>query len=208
MDLEEEDVEIPSGFRILKESKTEWKEIVIGSLASIVTGIVMPTYAVFYSEIFNTFTLTGTALKDSAFFWSMMFLVLAGTIGYAFAGERLTMRLRYLSFTNILRQDIGWFDDYRHTSGKIASRLATDIPLVKSAAGVRIGTVISAAVTLAASIAIAFVFGWKLALALIVVVPILLVAGAVQMRTLKGNQKRMQNLWQMPVKLQVRLLKI
>ncbi|GIY25675.1 ATP-dependent translocase ABCB1 [Caerostris darwini] len=199
MDLEEEDVEIPSGFRILKESKTEWKEIVIGSLASIVTGIVMPTYAVFYSEIFNTFTLTGTALKDSAFFWSMMFLVLAGvtalghifrTIGYAFAGERLTMRLRYLSFTNILRQDIGWFDDYRHTSGKIASRLATDIPLVKSAAGVRIGTVISAAVTLAASIAIAFVFGWKLALALIVVVPILLVAGAVQMRTLKGNQKR------------------
>lgn len=50
----------------------------------------------------------------------------------AFAGEKLTMRLRYQSFTNILRQDISWFDDYRHTTGKIASRLATDIPLVKS----------------------------------------------------------------------------
>ncbi|GFQ83988.1 ATP-dependent translocase ABCB1 [Trichonephila clavata] len=199
VDLKEENVEVPSGFRILKESKKEWKEIVIGSLASVVTGVVMPTYAVFYSEIFNTFSLTGTAMKNSAFFWSMMFLVLAGvtclghifrTIGYAFAGERLTMRLRNQSFTNIIRQDISWFDDYRHSTGKISSRLATDIPLVKSAAGVRIGTVISAAVTLAASIAIAFIFGWKLALALILVVPILLVAGAVQMKTLKGNQKR------------------
>ncbi|GBL74148.1 Multidrug resistance protein 1 [Araneus ventricosus] len=199
LDLEEEKVPLPSGFQILKHSKREWKEIVIGSLASVVTGVIMPTYAVFYSEIFNTFSLSGAALKDSAFFWSMMFLVLAGsaalghifrTVGYAFAGENLTMRLRYQSFTNILRQDIAWFDDFRHTSGKLASRLATDIPLVKTAAGVRIGTVISAIVTLVASITIAFIFGWKLALALIIVVPILLVAGAVQMKTLKGNQKR------------------
>ncbi|KAF8790548.1 ATP-dependent translocase ABCB1 like protein [Argiope bruennichi] len=195
----DEKVPLPSGFQILKQSKREWKEIVIGSLASVVTGVIMPTYAIFYSEIFNTFSLSGAALKESAFFWSMMFLVLAGTaalghifrtIGYAFAGENLTMRLRYQSFTNIIRQDIAWFDDDRHSSGKLASRLATDIPLVKTAAGVRIGTVISAVVTLVASITIAFIFGWKLALALIVVVPILLVAGALQMKTLKGNQKR------------------
>ncbi|KAG8201139.1 hypothetical protein JTE90_028804 [Oedothorax gibbosus] len=198
-DVEEENVEIPSGWRIFKECRPEWKLIVLGSLASLVTGIVMPTYAVFYSEIFATFTLSGDALKESAFFWSMMFLVLAvvtmlghffRTIGYAFAGEKLTMRLRQQSFANIMRQDIAWFDDQRHTSGKISSRLSTDIPLVKSAAGVRIGTVISAIVTLSSSIAIAFIFGWKLALALVIVVPILLASGAVEMKILKGNQKR------------------
>ncbi|KAF8792180.1 ATP-dependent translocase ABCB1 like protein [Argiope bruennichi] len=184
---------------ILKQSKSEWKEITIGSLASIATGSIMPAYAVFYSEIFHTFTLSGDALKESTFFWSMMFLMLAmiatvghvfRTIGYSFAGEKLTTRLRYQTFSNVLRQDIAWFDDYRHTSGKLASRLATDIPLMKSAGGLRIGTVISGVVTLLASITIAFVFGWKLALALILVVPILLSAGAMQMKISKGNQIR------------------
>nr|XP_042899922.1 uncharacterized protein LOC107456703 [Parasteatoda tepidariorum] len=198
-EVKEENVDIPSGFQILKQSKQEWKEIVVGSLASIVTGVVMPTYAIFYSEIFRTFTLTGNALRKSAFFWSMMFLVLAvvtmlghffRAIGYSFAGEQLTMKLRYKAFTNIIRQNIGWFDDSRHTSGKISTRLATDVPMIKSAAGIRIGTVISALVTLAASITIAFIFGWKLALALLVAIPILLICGALQMKTMKGNQKR------------------
>ncbi|XP_055939948.1 ATP-dependent translocase ABCB1-like [Argiope bruennichi] len=199
LDLEEEEVPIPSALQILKQSKSEWKEIAIGSLASIATGSIMPAYAVFYSEIFHTFTLSGDALKESTFFWSMMFLMLAmiatvghvfRTIGYSFAGEKLTTRLRYQTFSNVLRQDIAWFDDYRHTSGKLASRLATDIPLMKSAGGLRIGTVISGVVTLLASITIAFVFGWKLALALILVVPILLSAGAMQMKISKGNQIR------------------
>ncbi|CAL1280382.1 unnamed protein product [Larinioides sclopetarius] len=199
LDVEEEKVPIPSGYEILKHCKREWKEITMGCLASIVTGLVMPFYAIFYSEIFKTFSLSGTALRDSAFLWSMMFLVLAvaaaigqifRTLGYASCSENLTMRLRHESFTNILRQDIAWFDDSRHSSGKLASRLATDIPLVKSAGGVRIGAVISGVVTLVASIIIAFIFGWKLALVLIIFVPILLAAGAVQMKTSKGNQKR------------------
>ncbi|XP_035227940.1 ATP-dependent translocase ABCB1-like isoform X2 [Stegodyphus dumicola] len=112
------------------------------------------------------------------------------TLGYSSAGERLTMRLRQQAFSNILRQDISWFDDDRHATGKIATRLATDVPMVKSASGLRIGTVISAFVTLAASLAIAFIFGWKLAVALLIVVPILLASGTVQMKILKGNQKR------------------
>lgn len=54
------------------------------------------------------------------------------TLGYSTAGERLTMKLRNKAFTNILRQDIGWFEDERHTTGKIATRLATDVPMIKS----------------------------------------------------------------------------
>lgn len=54
------------------------------------------------------------------------------TLGYSAAGERLTMKLRSNAFTNVLRQDIGWFEDERHTTGKIATRLATDVPMIKS----------------------------------------------------------------------------
>lgn len=54
------------------------------------------------------------------------------TLGYSAAGEKLTMKLRNNAFSNILRQDIGWFEDERHTTGKIATRLATDVPMIKS----------------------------------------------------------------------------
>ncbi|XP_035233162.1 ATP-dependent translocase ABCB1-like [Stegodyphus dumicola] len=94
-EVQEENVKLPSGLDILKRSKNEWKEIVIGSLASVVVGIVMPTFAVFYSEIFNTFTLTGTEFKEAAFFWSMMFLVLAivTCLGHIFRESRIYQAL-------------------------------------------------------------------------------------------------------------------
>lgn len=49
----QENVSIPSGFQILKICKDEWKEIVLGSIFSVITGATMPVFAVFYSEIFN-----------------------------------------------------------------------------------------------------------------------------------------------------------
>ncbi|GBN19928.1 Phosphatidylcholine translocator ABCB4 [Araneus ventricosus] len=198
-DLQEENIEPASGLRIIKESKKEWRGVVIGTLAATLTGGIMPTFAILYSEIFDTLSLTGVDLKNSAFFWSMMFLVLAGSaavghffrfVGYSFASENMTSRLRFESFANILRQDIAWFDDQRHNSGKLASRLSIDIPLMQSATGFRIGLVLSSSVTLVTSIIIAFIFGWKLALALLVAMPILLASGSVQLKMLKGNQKR------------------
>ena len=49
----------------------------------------------------------------------------------AVAGERLTKRLRYLSFKAILRQDIAWFDQKTNSTGALAARLASDASEVK-----------------------------------------------------------------------------
>ena len=50
---------------------------------------------------------------------------------FGYAGENLTMRMRLKVFENILRQDAAFFDDPRHSTGKICTRLATDAPNVK-----------------------------------------------------------------------------
>ena len=42
------------------------------------------------------------------------------------SGENLTNRVRSLVFRAILRQEIGWFDDERHSTGAIASLLDDD----------------------------------------------------------------------------------
>ncbi len=54
------------------------------------------------------------------------------TVLFGWAGERLTMRLRLRVFANVLRQDGTFFDDVRHSTGRICTRLATDARNVKS----------------------------------------------------------------------------
>ena len=54
------------------------------------------------------------------------------------AGERLTKRLRCLSFEAMLRQEIAWFDKKSNSTGALTTRLASDASEVK---GVREATV-------------------------------------------------------------------
>lgn len=198
-DFVNEELELPSACKILRTARPDWGWFVLVSMASLVVGASLPVFAIFYSEIFNTFTLVGKDMQDAAFFWSMMFLALAAvsglghffrTLGVGIAGENLTYRLRVSVLANILRQHMGWFDTDVHSSAKLTARLATDAPVVKTAAGYRLAVMFTALVTLVTSLALAFVFGWKLALALVAIVPILALAGGAQMRVERGSQRR------------------
>ena len=42
------------------------------------------------------------------------------------SGENLTSRLRSLSFRAMLRQEMGWFDEERNSTGALTTRLAND----------------------------------------------------------------------------------
>lgn len=46
-------------------------------------------------------------------------------------GETLTKKIRLMAFTNLLRQDIAFYDDPRHSTGKLCTRFATDAPNVR-----------------------------------------------------------------------------
>ena len=50
---------------------------------------------------------------------------------FAFAGERLTRRLRKDSYDAMLHQDMTWFDEEANYVGALTTRLATDTALVK-----------------------------------------------------------------------------
>ncbi|CAF3952799.1 unnamed protein product, partial [Rotaria sp. Silwood1] len=63
--------------------------------------------------------------------------------GYAFAqsGEALTKRLRSKTFRAILRQEIAYFDQEKHSTGALCARLATEASAVQNASGVRFETI-------------------------------------------------------------------
>ncbi|KAK9501451.1 hypothetical protein O3M35_012171 [Rhynocoris fuscipes] len=195
--VEEEDINYL--FRLTKMNASEWHYLALGIFACACVGSISPIFAYFYGEFFTTFKKRGPELYEAIHFWSLMFVALGVISGSAYwlqtvmmtnAAERLVARLRALSFKNILRQEISWFDKEEYSVGRLITRLARDAPIVKAASGMRAGSLTSSIVTLCSGVIIAVLFGWKLASLLIIGVPVLIYSGYKHLSLIRNNQIR------------------
>eukprot|EP01132_Coremiostelium_polycephalum_P000417 gene417-527_t len=193
---------VPYG-RIIKMNKQEWPYFLFGCIGAAVNGAIMPVFSIIFSEILKIFNEEDVdILKRRAINMAMWFILLATAAGianflqiYSFTaiGEKLTYRLRELSFKSIIRQDVGWFDMPENSTGILTANLATDATLVQGMTSQRLGLLIQNMITTVAGIVIAFVAGWKLTLVILACVPIIAFAGKVEMDFFAGfSQKNKQ----------------
>jgi ABC-type multidrug transport system fused ATPase/permease subunit len=113
---------------------------------------------------------------------AMLLANLAQHMSFAYSGEKLIKRLRLLLFQSFLRQEIGWFDDTRRTTGVLSTKLSNDVARIEGISGSRLGMLVQLISTVVAGLIIAFTAEWRLALVILATIPLMAIGGMMQMK--------------------------
>ncbi|XP_021371103.1 multidrug resistance protein 1B-like [Mizuhopecten yessoensis] len=106
---------------------------------------------------------------------------------YSSTAEHQIYTIRQQFFQSVMRQGISWFD--MHDSGELSSRLTQDIHLISDGIGDKFATMIQWFTTFVAAYIIAFLSGWKLALATVGFCPVIIITGGSLVRFMRNLAK-------------------
>uniref|UniRef100_A0A7S3GJN5 ATP-dependent transporter ycf16 n=1 Tax=Palpitomonas bilix TaxID=652834 RepID=A0A7S3GJN5_9EUKA len=199
---EEDDEVVVKLSDLAKLIKANLAFMITGILAATLDGLVMPLFSVVFGGVLNVFSLKGDELISQASYFSLLLFLLAFARGFlmfvqvfsfGYVGEKLTKRLRSLLLRSMLRQDMTWFDDEAHTSGKLVSQLAMDATMVRGMFGDRIAQIFRMIASLATGIVLAFVASWQLALVAFLIFPIIAIDTLLQNNNFIKNAKKKED---------------
>jgi ATP-binding cassette subfamily B (MDR/TAP) protein 1 len=106
--------------RLFNLNKPEVPFLLLGSIAASVHGVIFPLFGIIMSSIIKSFYEPPDKLRKDSSFWALICVVLgvASLISipaeyflFGIAGGKLIERVRTLSFQNIVRQEVAWFDN-------------------------------------------------------------------------------------------------
>lgn len=184
--------------RVWDYTRPELGWIVFGAIASALKGTILPILSIVFTEMVviwyssDTEYMIQQSLLYSFMFYGIAFLALVTeTVQKAIfemIGERLTKRLRGDLFRSILRKDISWFEDDENAMGVLASRLSTDVKLVRLVAGQSIAATLESVSSLTTGIIIALTASWQMFLIMLAMVPLLGTSEALQWVAMKSSE--------------------
>ncbi|KAK7291757.1 hypothetical protein RIF29_07146 [Crotalaria pallida] len=184
-----------SFLRLAYLNKPEIPVLLIGTLAAAVTGALLPILGLLTSNMINTFYEPEVKLRKDSKFWALIFVALSVAAflfhplrSYLFsvAGCKLIKRTRLMCFEKIVHMEVGWFDKAEHSSGALGARLSTDAASIRALVGDALGLLVQDIATAIAALVIAFEANWQLSLIILGLIPLLLVNGHVQVKSMQG----------------------
>ncbi|KAF0296828.1 Multidrug resistance protein 1 [Amphibalanus amphitrite] len=189
---DEDEGEPVSAWRLLRLNGSEWPYLLLGVVGAAIMGGSTPAHAAVFGGVLGNLAVEDPdEALDNAQFYGLLFLGIgvitflasfAQVFMFGVAGERLTTRIRKLTFKALLRQEAAYFDDSRHTVGVLCSRLSSDASSVQGATGTRLGNMTQAVFTLFLGLGMAFYLSWQLALAALPFVPLCVLGTYVESR--------------------------
>ncbi|EJU03196.1 multidrug resistance protein 1 [Dacryopinax primogenitus] len=171
-----------------------------GALFATANGMIYPLFGIVFANAINGWSSTDpTEIRHAGNHYALLLFIIAICSGILFAGQNsmteaasvvLTQRIRALSFETIMRQDVGWFDDERHSVGALTAGLSENARKVGDVAGDTLGTLFQAGITVIGGGIVGLCYGWKLSLVGLACVPFLLSAGYLFLRVVMLKDER------------------
>ncbi|CAK8563878.1 unnamed protein product [Lathyrus sativus] len=181
--------------RLAYLNKPEIPMLLIGTLAAALTGAVLPILGLLVSKMINTFFEPADELRKDSKFWALIFVSLSvasfafhplRSYFFAVAGSKLIKRIRLMCFEKIVHMEVGWFDKAENSSGALGARLSTDAALIRTLVGDAFGLLVQDISTVITALVISFEANWQLSLIILVLLPLLLVNGHLQIKSMQG----------------------
>jgi ATP-binding cassette subfamily B (MDR/TAP) protein 1 len=176
------------------------------ALAAVIGGAAMPLMTVIFGQLTGTFqhfflgTLSQHQFTSTLSHFTLYFIYLAivefitiyvATVGFIYAGEHITQKIREQYLAAILRQNIGFFD--KLGAGEITTRITADTNLVQDGISEKIALTLTAVATFLTAFIIGFVKNWELTLILSsTVISIVVVMGSGSSFIVKYSKKSLE----------------
>ncbi|KFK35399.1 hypothetical protein AALP_AA5G280000 [Arabis alpina] len=192
-----------SFFRVAALNKPEIPMLILGSIAAVLNGVILPIFGILISSVIKAFFKPPEQLKSDTRFWAIIFMLLgvasmvvfpAQTIFFSIAGCKLVKRIRSMCFEKVVHMEVGWFDETENSSGAIGARLSADAATVRGLVGDALAQTVQNLASVTAGLVIAFVASWQLAFIVLAMLPLIGLNGYIYMKFMVGfsaDAKRM-----------------
>ncbi|KAH8883215.1 P-loop containing nucleoside triphosphate hydrolase protein [Thozetella sp. PMI_491] len=162
------------------------------TISCLAAGVTYPALAILFSRVLDAFALVGDDQVRRGDFYSLMFFIVALGNLFAFAvlgwlssivSTGVMKNYRAEIFSNLLRQEMVFYDDPGHTTGALVSKLSSAPHAMQELLSFNFGLILIIMVNLLSSCILAIVYGWKLGLTLVFgALPPLVASGYVRIR--------------------------
>ena len=174
----------------LQKSEAIW--IFLGVISQLVCGASMPLISFVFTNIFKLFTILDEKKQfDLSLKYALSIFIIAictciaqilSNYSFAFVGARLTKKLRIKMFQSMMRQEVAFHDLEENRSSFLSTQLSTSITSCKGLTTDKLNLYAQAIAGIGFALVVSFYLNWKLALVVMMFVPISFSAGNISAR--------------------------
>ncbi|QMW39142.1 hypothetical protein G4B11_002422 [Aspergillus flavus] len=171
-------------------NKPELPYVIAGIIFSALAGMTYPVQAIFFGNgIISIISPGASTGGHSVHFWARLYLIHGIVVfivysvrGYCFAvsASQLHLRARSHLFRALLLKKLAFFEDKDHSAGAMVSFLSSGTPKVTGVSGTSLGLAVESIVMLTTGITVGCIFGWKLGVAAMAIVPLVAMSSFLQ----------------------------
>ncbi|PAV56625.1 hypothetical protein WR25_08064 [Diploscapter pachys] len=172
-ELAEEGASKGSLWQLISYTKFDMWLVVIGCIIATIHGLCKPALAYSYTKILEAYSRDREEILEHGQRWALILLGIGlfDTFGTLFfrlalevASENMLVCVQTDCLKQLLRMPVAYFDDPKHSSERLSTRLATDTTNARWAMDFPLGYFCSTITGFALACVVALTFGWQMAI--------------------------------------------